>query len=72
MYGNLFVTILDGVIYGNYVQVMRTIKVGVPKKVVPTRISANMSVSNKSIVYIKLSMTSPNVLLTYYTCNTSN
>jgi hypothetical protein len=28
----------------------RTVKVGVPKKVVPTRISANVSVSNKSIV----------------------
>jgi hypothetical protein len=28
----------------------RTIKVGIPKKVVPTRISANVSVSNKSIV----------------------
>jgi hypothetical protein len=29
---------------------MRTIKVGAPKKVVPTRISTNVSVSNKSIV----------------------
>jgi hypothetical protein len=51
---------------------MGTIKVGVPKNVVFTRISTYVSVSNKFILKIKLSMTSPNVVLTYYTYNTSN
>jgi hypothetical protein len=32
------------------VPMVRIVKVGVPKKVVPPRISANVSVSNKSIV----------------------
>jgi hypothetical protein len=47
-----------------------TVKVGVPKKVVFTKISTHVSVSNKSIFKIKLSMTSPNVVLPYYTYNT--
>jgi hypothetical protein len=43
----------------------------VPKKVVFTKILAHVSVSNKSIFKIKLSMTSPNVVLLDYTYNTS-
>jgi hypothetical protein len=49
-----------------------TLKVGVPKKVVFTIISAHVSVSNKSIFKIKISMISSNVDLTYYTYNTSS
>jgi hypothetical protein len=49
-----------------------TVKVGVSKKVVFIRISTHVSVSNKSILKINLSRTSPNVVLSYYTYNTSN
>ena len=52
--------------------VLGTLKVRVPKKVVFTRISAHVCVSKKPILKIKLSITSPNVILAYNTYNTSN
>jgi hypothetical protein len=42
------------------------------QKVVFTKISAHVSMSNKSIFKIKLSMSSLNVVLPYYIYNTSN
>jgi hypothetical protein len=51
---------------------MGIVKVGVPKKVVFTKISAHVSLLNNSILKIKFSMTSPNVVLPYYTYDTSN
>jgi hypothetical protein len=53
-------------------KLMGTTKVRVPKKDVFTIILAHVSASNKSILKIKQSMASPNVVLTYYTYNTSN
>ena len=46
--------------------------VGVPKKVVSPSKSAHVSVSNEFILYIKLILTSPNIILTFYTYKVSN
>jgi hypothetical protein len=46
--------------------------VGVPKKVVPLSKSAHVSVSSEFILQIKLILSSPNVVLTFYTYKVSN
>jgi hypothetical protein len=46
--------------------------VGVPKKVVPLSKSAHISVSSEFILQIKLILSSPNVVLTFYTYKVSN
>jgi hypothetical protein len=46
--------------------------VGVPKKVVPVSKSAHVSGSSEFILQIKLILTSPNVVLTFYTYKVSN
>jgi hypothetical protein len=46
--------------------------VGVPKKVVPLSKSAHVSVLSEFILQIKLILSSPNVVLTFYTYKVSN
>jgi hypothetical protein len=46
--------------------------VGVPKKVVPLSKSAHVSVSSEFILQMKLILSSPNVVLTFYTYKVSN
>jgi hypothetical protein len=46
--------------------------VGVPKKVVSLSKSAHVSVSSEFILQIKLILSSPNVVLTFYTYKVSN
>jgi hypothetical protein len=46
--------------------------VGVPKKVVPLSKSAHVSVSSEFFLQIKLILSSPNVVLTFYTYKVSN
>jgi hypothetical protein len=45
---------------------------GVPKKVVPLSKSAHVSVLSEFILQIKLILSSPNVVLTFYTYKVSN
>jgi hypothetical protein len=46
--------------------------VGVPKKVVPLSKSIHVSVSSEFFLQIKLILSSPNVVLTFYTYTVSN
>jgi hypothetical protein len=46
--------------------------VGVPKKVVPLSKSTHVSVSSEFILQIKLILSSPNVVLTFYTYKVSS
>jgi hypothetical protein len=48
------------------------VEVGISKKIVFIRILADVIVANMSIFKTNLNMTSLNVILTYYTYNTSN
>jgi hypothetical protein len=64
--------ILKIVIMKNLHGIMSISLVGVPKKVVPLSKSAHISVSSEFILQLKLILSSPNVVLTFYTYKVSS